>query len=109
VALIEMKELIAAKNSIVKPASIQSAATTVKSAPGPSATRCCSFSGAGAVGLFERIRLDHCCGIVSSIRANLRDLFDQSAYQHLTLSREISVIFTSQGPFLYRCIPFPHP
>jgi tetratricopeptide (TPR) repeat protein len=92
-ALIEMNELIATKNSIVKSASIQSPATIVKRARGPSAD--CYWSFSGAVRVFERIRLDH---IVSSIRANFRNLFDQTAYQHFTLSREITLVFASQAP-----------
>jgi hypothetical protein len=83
-----------------------SRAFLVKRARGPSATRYCSFSG--EVRLFARIRLDHCWYIVSSIRAHLRDLLDKTSYQHFTLSREISVVFTSQGPLLYRCIRFRH-
>jgi hypothetical protein len=97
-ALIVNERAQATKNSIVKSASIQSPATIAKRARGPSADHYWSFSG--AVRVFERIRLDH---IVSSIRANLRNLFDQTAYQHFTLSREIALVFTSQGPLPYRC------
>jgi hypothetical protein len=99
--IFEMNELLATENPFMKSAFIQVPATILEPARGPSATRYCSFSGMGR--LFERIRVDHCWhSLVRSIRAILRGSLDSSAYQQFSLSREISIVFTSQGPLLYR-------
>ena len=37
-----------------------------------------------------------------AVRAFLSGLLDDSAYQEVSLGREISVIFTSNGPLVYR-------
>jgi len=37
-----------------------------------------------------------------SLQAVLSGLLDSSAYQQISLGREISVAFTSQGPVVYR-------
>src|SRR5260370_9757472 len=37
-----------------------------------------------------------------AVRAFLSGLLDDSAYQHVSLGREVSVIFTSNGPLVYR-------
>jgi hypothetical protein len=37
-----------------------------------------------------------------AVRAFVSGLIDDSAYQHVSLGREISVVFTSNGPLVYR-------
>gem|GEM_PF-5512514 len=37
-----------------------------------------------------------------SLRAALSGILDSSAYDHISLGREVSVAFTSQGPVVYR-------
>jgi hypothetical protein len=41
-------------------------------------------------------------GFIGAIRAIIRGLVDDSAFQDASLGREISVIFTSNGPLIYR-------
>jgi hypothetical protein len=41
-------------------------------------------------------------GFSVAVRAFLSGLVDDSAYQDVSLGREISVIFTSNGPLVYR-------
>jgi uncharacterized membrane protein YkvA (DUF1232 family) len=38
-----------------------------------------------------------------AVRVFLSGLVDRSAFQHISLNREVSVVFTSTGPLLYRC------
>jgi hypothetical protein len=37
-----------------------------------------------------------------AVRSFVSGLVDDSAYQHVSLDREVSVIFTSNGPLVYR-------
>jgi hypothetical protein len=37
-----------------------------------------------------------------AVRAFVSGLIDDSAYQHISLGREVSVIFTPNGPLVYR-------
>jgi hypothetical protein len=38
-----------------------------------------------------------------AVRVFLSGLVDRSAFQHISLNREVSVVFTSTGPMIYRC------
>jgi hypothetical protein len=85
---------------IMKAISIQLPATIFKRARGPSPIHC----GPIPTLLVKGIRLYH--NLSSSfqrIRVVLSGLTDNSAYQHVSLGREISTVFTAQGPLIYRC------
>ena len=61
-------------------------------------------SGGSAASSVERIRRHRdWYSFFRSIRIVLSGLVDRSAYQQISLEREISVVFTSQGPVVYRC------
>ena len=38
-----------------------------------------------------------------AVRVFLSGLVDRSTFQHISLNREVSVVFTSTGPMIYRC------
>jgi hypothetical protein len=50
----------------------------------------------------EKCRPRYWSSFSVAIRAFLSGLIDDSAYQHVSLGREIFVIFTSNGPLVYR-------
>jgi hypothetical protein len=84
--------------TIMKTFSTQLPARVLKRAPSPSLTR----GGPGPNLLLEGIRL-FLFDAVQNLRAVFCGLIDDSAYQQVALGREISVVFTTQGPLVYRC------
>ena len=53
--------------------------------------------------LIESGRRGYWYAFFRSLRAVLSGVLDSSAYDHISLRREVSVAFTSQGPVVYRC------
>ncbi|MBV8815758.1 MAG: hypothetical protein JO271_14810 [Verrucomicrobia bacterium] len=79
----------------MKTISVQLPARVLKRAFSPSLTRC----GPRLNLLLEGIRLF----LFGTVRDVFSGLIDDSAYQQVALGREISVVFTTQGPLVYRC------
>jgi hypothetical protein len=53
--------------------------------------------------LIESGRCGNWYAFFRSLRAVLSGVLDSSAYDQVSLGREVSVAFTSQGPVVYRC------
>jgi hypothetical protein len=86
----------------MKTISIQLPATILKRVRGPSPIDCGPISTL----LVKGIRLYHnLSSVVQRIRVVLSGLTDKSAYQQVSLGREIFAVFTAQGPLVYRCRP----
>ena len=63
-----------------------------------------SAAGLGPILLAEGIRLYRCWfTVVRPLRVVLSGLLDSSPYRQISSGREISVVFTANGPLLYRC------
>jgi hypothetical protein len=65
-------------------------------------------SGVGSVPLRQRVR--HRRGwekLIWSLHTALAGLIDSGPYQQISLGRELSVAFTSQGPIVYRSVRSP--
>lgn len=82
-------------NSIPDPASI------APSAPDSGAVLL-PPSAVSAIPDKETDRSPYWSGFFVAVRSFVSGLVDDSAYQHVSLGREISVIFTSNGPLVYR-------
>jgi hypothetical protein len=85
---------------IMKALSIQLPAKIFKRARGPGPIHC----GPIPTLLVKGIRLCHnLSSALQRIRVVLSALTGNAAYQHVSLGREISIVFTAQGPLVYRC------
>jgi hypothetical protein len=82
-------------NSIPDPASI------APSAPDSGAVLL-PQSAVAAIPNKETDRSPYWSSFFVAVRSFVSGLVDDSAYQHVSLGREISVIFTSNGPLVYR-------
>jgi hypothetical protein len=82
-------------NSIPEPASIASSAPD-------SGVVLLPHSAVSAIPDKETDRSPYWSSFFVAVRSFVSGLVDDSAYQHVSLGREISVIFTPNGPLVYR-------